>query len=113
MSSKGTPCKGRGRGGHTKTQRLGGKGWEWRLTPELTSTDDSKETLVRGGGTTPPMWAEQQQRKFRAAAERAWPSLWGCRAARGVEVTPHQPSYFVVPWSRKLQDLQGCVWVVV
>lgn len=25
----------------------------WRLTPELTSTDDSKETLVRGWGTTP------------------------------------------------------------
>lgn len=51
---QGDTMEGRREGGHTKTQRLGGKGWEWRLTPELTSTDDSKETLVRGGGTTPP-----------------------------------------------------------
>lgn len=64
-------------------------------------------------GDNPPHVGGTTAEEFRAAAERAWPSLWGCGAARGVEVTPHQPSYFVVPWSRKLQDLQGCVWVVV
>lgn len=31
----------------------------------------------------------------------------GLQSSRGVEFIPHPLSYFVVPWSMKLQDLQG------
>jgi hypothetical protein len=81
------------------------------LTPELTITGNSKETVVSGRGQIPDEGGIATEAFLRiggGGSERGDPAQsLGLQSSLGVEFIPYPLSYSVVPWSMKLQDLQG------